>query len=285
MAQLLLRSRAQHRYKTLLILGTLTTAAGAATVSLARLVPAWAPVVDLLVPIFEQARTLVWMMAVGFVLFVVYGKRPERSTFILIAGTTAVAMLYVIGITIFAGAVGDLLPTPLVRAAFIAQVLVAVVGLLLLENLFRNSGRDARWAVKYLCFGLGGMFVYDFFVYAEAALFAQINPTLYAARGIIDAMAAPLVIVAAARSRKWPIDLHVSRKLVFHSATLLGAGIYLIVMSAVGYYLKASDSTWGGLAQVVFLSAGALGLIVVLASGSVQARVRDFVNRNFFSYR
>ena len=31
--------------------------------------------------------------------------------------------------------------------------------------------------------------------------------------------------------------------------------------------------------------AAVLGLVALLASGSVQARVRDFVNRNFFSYR
>ncbi len=285
MAQLLMRSRAQHRYKTLLITGTLTTAVWAAAVALRQMVPDWAPVVDLWVPVFEQARTLAWMATVGFVLFVVYGKRPERGVFIAIGGTTAAAMLYVIGITFFEGAMGDLLPTPLVRAGFIAQVLVAVIGLLLIENLFRNSGRDARWALKYLCFGLGGMFVYDFFVYAEAALFARIDPTLYAARGIIDAMAAPPVIIAAARSRKWPIDLHVSRRLVFHSATLLGAGVYLIVMSIAGYYLKVFDSTWGGLAQTVFISAAVLGLVAVLASGSAQARVRDFVNQNFFNYR
>ena len=43
--------------------------------------------------------------------------------------------------------------------SFIAEIVMTVVGLLLIENLFRNSGREARWAVKYLCFGIGGILI------------------------------------------------------------------------------------------------------------------------------
>ncbi len=284
-ALLLGLSRARHRFKGLLLGASLATALWAGAIALAALTSTPIGILDDLTPLLEQARTLAWLAAIAYVLFVAYGKRPDQGTLAILGGATGAATVFIIAVSIWRAMESLTLPTWAVRGSFIAEIVMTVVGLLLIENLFRNSGREARWAVKYLCFGIGGILIYDFFVYAEAALFARVDETLYAARGIIDAMTAPLIILAAARSRKWPIDLHVSRRVVFHSATLLAAGIYLIVMSAAGYYLRVFDTTWGGLAQTVFISAAVLGLVAMLASGSVQARLRDFINRNFFTYR
>ncbi len=58
-----------------------------------------------------------------------------------------------------------------------------IVGLLLLEQFFRNSNEGELWATKHLCLGLGIMFAYDFFMYAEALLFRQLDQDLWQARG------------------------------------------------------------------------------------------------------
>jgi hypothetical protein len=232
---LLALSRSQTRFKGLLLAATVITAAWSATVAGVHLVSASGEELQLAAQVLEQLRALAWLAVIAFVIVIAYGKRPDPMIASAIGIAAGASMVWAIAAAVWSG-FGEL-PTWAVRSSFIAQILVAVTGLLLLENLFRNSGPDARWAVKYICFGLGGMFIYDFFVYAEAALFARVDATLFAARGLIGAMTAPLVIIAAARARSWPIDLHVSRRLVFHSATLLGAGIYLIVMSAAGYYL------------------------------------------------
>ena len=47
-------------------------------------------------------------------------------------------------------------------------MLIPVAGLLLLENLFRNADRDARWATKHLCLAIGVIYTYDFFYFADA---------------------------------------------------------------------------------------------------------------------
>jgi putative PEP-CTERM system histidine kinase len=73
--------------------------------------------------------------------------------------------------------------------------------------------------------------------------------------------------------------------LVFHSATLFAAGVYLLVMAMVGYSLRVLDSPWGNVAQASFLSAALLVLAATLASGRVQAQLKDFISRNFFSYK
>ena len=283
-AVLLITSKAQHRYKMLLLSACVITGLWAAVVAAAgTLTTPPVAFVPLIVGL-ELLRSLAWMAVAGFVLFFAYAKRVERNLARASLAAATAAVLYIFGAAL-ASAIGHELTPGLLRLAFTAYVLIAVLGLLMVENLFRNSGREARWAVKYLCFALGVVFIYDFFIYADAALIDRVDMRFYAARGVVSAMAAPLVIIAAARSKKWPIDLHVSRQLVFHSATLFAAGIYLLVMAMVAYSLRIFDSAWGSVAQAGFLSAAVLVLVVTLSSGKFQARLRDFISKNFFSYK
>ena len=80
------------------------------------------------------------------------------------------------------------------------MVALAIAGLLLIEQIFRNTQSSERWAIKYLCLGLGGMFAYDFFIYADALLFKELNPLLWSARGFANAFAVPLIAISVARN-------------------------------------------------------------------------------------
>ena len=278
---LLTASRAQHRYKRLLLIaGGMTTAwavsaaVGAMLASRQELIP--------LTAALEQARTVAWMAVVAFVMFIAYPKRVDRVVQVSTVGAVALAALYVVGVYTYAVAVGDI-SQELLRSTFVARVAMAVAGLLLVENLFRNSGQEARWAVKYLCFGVGVIFAYDFFLYADASLTNVVDARIYAARGLVIALGAPMVVLAAARSKSWPIDIHVSRQFVFHSATLLGSGAYLLVMSLVAYSLRMFEGTWGMVAQATFLTAALLALAIIVSSGKIQAILKDYISRNFFS--
>jgi putative PEP-CTERM system histidine kinase len=77
----------------------------------------------------------------------------------------------------------------------------------------------------------------------------------------------------------------VSRQVVFHSAALLGVGVYLLVMGAVGYYIRIFGGSWGGVLQTAFLFGAIALLLALLFSGVVRSRVRVLLNKHFFSYR
>lgn len=170
-------------------------------------------------------------------------------------------------------------------ASLLGSVVLAVSGLLLIEQLFRNTKPRERWAVKYLFLGIGAIFAYDFFLFADAMLFHQIDLDLWQARGFVNALAVPLIAVSVARNPAWSIDIFVSRKVVFHTAALLGAGGYLLAVAGAGYYVRAYGGSWGGAAQAVFLSLALVLLFAVLFSGHVRARVKIFVNKHFFNYK
>ena len=168
--------------------------------------------------------------------------------------------------------------------SLLGHVLLALAGLVLVEQYFRNTRVDLRWRIKFLCFALGAMFAYDFFLYSDALLFKHINRDVWAARGAITALLAPLLAVSAARNPDWSMDIFVSRQVVFQSVTLLGAGVYLLLMATAGYYIRVYGGEWGTVAQIVFLVGAFLMLALLLFSGQMRARMRVFLSKNFFNY-
>lgn len=170
-------------------------------------------------------------------------------------------------------------------AAIVGRALLAVAGLALVEQFYRNTPPDQRWGVKFLCLGVGGVFAYDFFLYTDAMLFRQVDDEVWAARGVANLFVVPLLAISAARNPQWSLDVFVSRRVVFHTATLIGAGIYLLAMAAAGYYIRVFGGEWGGVLQAAFLFGALLVLLSVIFSGTARARLRVFLSKNFFNYQ
>ena len=167
----------------------------------------------------------------------------------------------------------------------VARVVLALVGLALVEQLYRNAPEAQRWAIKYFCLGLGALFSYDFYLYSDAMLFHAVDTGIWGARGFINALLVPLIAVSAARNPHWSLDVHVSRRVVFHSAALFGAGAYLLIMAGAGYYIRLFGGNWGGVLQVAFLFGAAVILLVILFSGAIRARLKVFLSKHFFNYK
>ena len=160
---------------------------------------------------------------------------------------------------------------------------LAIIGLMLIEQFYRNSRLDQRWRIKFICFALGVLFAYEFCLYADAQMFRHIHKELWEARGGVAALLTPFIAVSAARNPDWSVDIFVSRQIVFQSAALLGSGTYLLLMAVAGYYIKYYGGEWGAVVQIVFLVGAFMMLTLVLFSGQIRAKVRVFLNKNFFS--
>ncbi len=173
----------------------------------------------------------------------------------------------------------------LLHLSFGASLSLAIVGLVLVEQIFRNVPSHARWGVKPLCLGLGGIFAYDIYLYADAFLFRRLDLDIWSVRGIGNAFVIPLIAVSAARNREWTLNIAVSRQVVFHSTTLLATGLYLLGIAGAGYYVRYVGGSWGRALETMFLFAAMLALGTVMFSGSVRSKLRVLLNKHFFSYR
>jgi len=161
---------------------------------------------------------------------------------------------------------------------------ISIAGLIMVEQLFRNTRVDQRWAVKYLYLGIGASYAYDFFLYADALLFKEVNFSLWTARGYINAFVVPMLAISAARNpTTWSTKIFISRQVVFHSTAVFGAGLYLFGMSIAGYYIRAFGGDWGTMVQVVFFFCALVMLMMILFSTSLRARLRVFLSKHFFS--
>ncbi|HYP69079.1 MAG TPA: XrtA/PEP-CTERM system histidine kinase PrsK [Thiobacillaceae bacterium] len=166
-----------------------------------------------------------------------------------------------------------------------SMVGLAVLGLVLVEQVYRGSPREIRWSLKFLALGLGGLFAYDFYLYANALLFQQLDADVWGARGLVCLVIAPLIAISFARQSSEPVTaMALSRRVMFHGAALLGAGIYLLLMAGAGYYIRIFGGDWGGVVQTAFLFAAAILLAVIFFSGTLRARLRVWMTKHFFRY-
>jgi putative PEP-CTERM system histidine kinase len=166
-----------------------------------------------------------------------------------------------------------------------ARLGLAVCNILLLENLYLNTPPDLRWHVNLLCVAIGGVFLYDLVLYSDAVLFRRISVQLFEGRATVTAIAAPLIAAAAARNRRWKLDIHVSRTVVFHSATLVASGLFLLALAITGEVFREKGAEWGVVAEATLIFGGIMTIAVLLTSGSMRARLRTLVVDNFYSHR
>lgn len=172
-----------------------------------------------------------------------------------------------------------------ISVPLIGELVLALTGVVLLEQLYRNVDPEQRWAIKFLVIALGAMFTYDIFLYSYAVLYQQINASAWAARGFVNALLVPLLIVAAARNREWSLDVGVSRGAAFYSTSLLVIAMYIIATAIGGYYVRLYGGDWGRVGEITLIFLALLGVAVFASSGQARGRLRVFLHKNFYSFR
>ena len=274
---LVLARRPSHRTALWLAAACLTTAAWALAVVLNRNAPAsgvagW----------LELARSAAWY---GFILHLYRRSVATRGQLMQALSTMGVLVFLTVGGLALSNILSGQTPATLSLVGVGVRLGIAVCNILLLENLYFNTPPDARWHINLLCVALGGMFLYDLVLYADAALFHAISRPLFEARAPVAVIAAPLIAVAAVRDRRWRVDIHVSREVVFHSLTLVISGVFLMALALTGEVFRRSGAEWGHVLEVSLVSAGLVSVAVMLTSGSMRSRLRGLLVDNFFSHR
>ncbi|HHH43470.1 MAG TPA: PEP-CTERM system histidine kinase PrsK [Gammaproteobacteria bacterium] len=237
--------------------------------------------------LLEPLRNLALLAFLVHILSAAYTKPAEaaryrRRTLSVLAAYTLFLVMLVLFRIVSGGAMSAPAGLDFLLAGFLVM---AIVGLVLVEQLIRNARSESRRSVKYLCMGLGALFVYDFYLYSHALLFNGVDPALWNARGFINALVVPVIGIAAVRDPHWSLDIFISRRVVFHTAALMGAGIYLLAMGAGGYVIREYGGTWGTIAQVIFLFGAILMLSILLFSAQLRASLRVMINKHFFHYK
>ena len=272
---------------TLLVAATIVTAMWAAGNIVAML---WAsPVSWLAANVLDALRYAAWF---AFLAYLLKGSAADeanpatpsapihRSTIALVVAALAASVMVSEG-QVFARMLGAQART----AEYILRLGLAITGLILVEQLLRRALPHARWGLKPLCVGLAGVFAFDIFFYAEAMLFGGLDPSIFVARGIANALIIPFIAMATARNTGWTLELHMSRGAVFQTTALLVTGAFLMAVAAAGYFVRYLGGSWGQALQIELLFAALLFGMLVASSGGFRSKLKVFISKNFFSYR
>lgn len=162
---------------------------------------------------------------------------------------------------------------------------VAVMGLILTENLGRNVGTARLWSVKLMLIALTALYAYHIVERIPALLGGDTPEAFGIAEPILYVLALPLFVVTAVRNDSLRLKVHSSRRVVFHSTTLIVAGVILQGTAAAALYVRHFGGTPAVVLSIVLGFGSLVALIAALSAASVRSQIRTFINENFYNYK
>jgi len=155
--------------------------------------------------------------------------------------------------------------------------------LVLLEQLYRNADVKVKWALWSLIIALGMATVFDFVLFAQAAMVNQLDFSYWYARGFVAALGMPLILVSTRRIKDWSVNVFVSREVVFYSSMLLISGVYLLLLAVAGYVINYFGGAWGDVVSIAFVILGGTVLAALIMTEKLRREVKVFITKHFFA--
>ncbi|EQD66128.1 periplasmic sensor signal transduction histidine kinase, partial [mine drainage metagenome] len=141
--------------------------------------------------------------------------------------------LTVLVVAVIVWTVGSMLPgEPGVLARQIERFWVwgafvlAIGGLVLVEQVARNTRDARRYNLKFIWLAIGAIYAWDLCLYSVAMLHGSLAQTFWTDRGFVNAALAVLLALGLNRISAWEAATFLSPRVVFFNATLLGASLY-----------------------------------------------------------
>jgi putative PEP-CTERM system histidine kinase len=155
--------------------------------------------------------------------------------------------------------------------------------LVILEQFYRNAEVKVKWALWSLVIALGMATVFDFILFAQAAMINQLDFTYWYARGFIAAVGMPFILVSTRRIKDWSVNVFVSRDVVFYSSMLLISGLYLVILALAGYVINYVGGAWSDVLSIAFFMLGGIVLVALIITEKLRREVKVFITKHFFA--
>jgi len=234
----------------------------------------------------DSLRILAWAGFVNSLLITnkVLEKRSKWTFSVKHSGTSKLlygsAAIVVVQISLVITILLDWMPSAIVSIALpVSWTIPPLLFLLLLERFYMATKN------RLLCLALGATAAYDFYLFSNTLLFRQISLDNWQARGYLYGIIVPFVAYTAARNPQWSIQLHVSRRVVTSSATLLIAGIYLLATAFAASLINLDRFEGATLIQITFVLLAIVMLLAIVSSSKFRAKCRVFISKNFFNFK
>jgi len=231
--------------------------------------------------VIEWVRNLSWLTVLGSIIKDLAPESRKLEEIVLRYGSLFIALSFLL-VAYFWLTTDESMA---VVATIGGGIALSALGVILAEQVYRNAPFDARSGLRYLCLGIGGIFLYDFAIFGWTVINGEMSINHWVARGFVTAILAMPLGLAAVRSVRLSLGARIPRQIIFYSVSSVAAGIVVVLLLLGDYYVRTNAGTWGNVVRIVSFVAVMLALGASLISSTVRARVRVFLAKSFFQYK
>jgi putative PEP-CTERM system histidine kinase len=168
---------------------------------------------------------------------------------------------------------------------YMVLVMVAIIALVRLESVLWLSRGGTRWKVKYAVVGAAGLLGMFIYYYSQSILYRSIDMNLAEVRNAVFLISTVLLAAAFVRQQFLDVDVFVSRRMIFRSASLLVVGIYFIFLGIIGEGMRYFGEGVSRRIMLFLVFAGTIGLSVLFLTEGFRRRAKRFITDNFYRNR
>lgn len=171
----------------------------------------------------------------------------------------------------------------LVACSLILRMMTAIGCLLLVHQLYTAWPSRERGRVALLFGALAAMWTYDLNLYAIGYFAPDQVSELYALRGLIMALLAPVIAVGMRKDRAGRLQL--SRTLTVQSLSIFAVALYVVVITAAAVLIELVAGPYARLVEIAAVFFTAVTALVLLPSPQMRALWKVQVAKHFFQHR
>lgn len=171
----------------------------------------------------------------------------------------------------------------LVQVSLSLHMMTAVGGLMLVHHLYISSPPQQRGRVALLLGALAAMWTYDFNLYVIGYFAIERAHALYALRGPLMALLAPVIAVGMRRDMAAQVQL--SRLLTFRALSLVSMTLYMILIAAAALAIELLAGPYARIIQIGCVFFMAVSALILLPSPRIRALWKVQVAKHFFQHR
>ncbi len=169
------------------------------------------------------------------------------------------------------------------QLSLVLRMMTAVGCLVLVHQLYMAWPLRDRGRIGLLLGALAAMWTYDLNLYAIGYFFRDRMDELYALRGMMMALLAP--IIAISLRDETPGRIQLSRTLAFQSLSVAAMALYVIVLTAAAVLIELIAGPYARVIEISAVFFLAVTALVLLPSPRMRALWKVQVAKHFFQHR
>lgn len=236
--------------------------------------------------IVENGRNAAWLLA----LFVMLRRGPAGRARTI--GSVAAVYAAVAGLLLLQSftdlswrqlPVHSDLHVALITSSLILRMMTAIGGLLLVHHLYVAWPVKERGGAPVLLGALAAMWTYDLALYALCYAAPDRVGGLYALRGLMMAMLAPVLAIGLRMGVGGRLQL--SHAIAFRSLSVAAAFVYIVAIAALAVVVELVAGPYARVMEIAAVFFAAVAALVLLPSPALRAWWKGRLARHFFQHR